>query len=123
MRTLNDLFEETVKDVYFAGNAILKALPKMAAKATSKDLKAAFKEHTEQTEGQVERLNKIFKLIGKKAEGKECPALKGLVEETEELMGEAKKPTYWTLGSSAARKPSNTTRLRATARCPRGPNN
>lgn len=90
MRTLNDLFEETLKDVYFAENAILKALPKMAAKATSKDLKAAFKEHTEQTEGQVERLNKIFKLIGKKPEGKECPALKGLVEETEELMGEAK---------------------------------
>ena len=90
MRTLNDLFEETLKDVYFAENAILKALPKMAAKAKAKDLKAAFKDHTQQTEGQVERLDKIFKLIGKKAEGKECPALKGLVEETEELMGEAK---------------------------------
>jgi ferritin-like metal-binding protein YciE len=89
MRTLDDLFEETLKDVYFAENAVLKALPKMAAKAKSKDLKAAFKERAEQTEGQVERLDTIFKLIGKKAEGKECPALKGLVEETEELMGEA----------------------------------
>jgi ferritin-like metal-binding protein YciE len=91
MRTLNELFEETLKDVYFAENAILKALPKMTQKATSKDLKAAFTEHVEQTEGQVERLEEIFKLLGKKAEGKECPALKGLVEETEELIGEADK--------------------------------
>ena len=89
MRTLNDLFEETLKDVYFAENAILKALPKMAGKAKSKDLKAAFTEHTKETEGQVKRLDKIFKLIGKTPEGKECPALKGLVEETEELMSEA----------------------------------
>ena len=89
MRTLNDLFEETLKDVYFAENAILKALPKMAQKASSKDLKAAFTEHAQETEGQVKRLDKVFKLIGKKPEGKECPALKGLVQETEELMSEA----------------------------------
>ncbi|MFM9849119.1 MAG: ferritin-like domain-containing protein [Hyphomicrobiaceae bacterium] len=89
MHTLNELFEETLKDVYFAENAILKALPKMAKQASSKDLKAAFTEHVEQTEGQVERLDKIFKLLGRKSEGKECPALKGLVEETEELIGEA----------------------------------
>jgi ferritin-like metal-binding protein YciE len=91
MRTLNELFEETLKDVYFAEKAILKALPKMTQQATSEDLKAAFTEHVEQTEGQVERLDKIFKLLGKKSEGKECPALKGLVEETEELIGEADK--------------------------------
>ena len=91
MRTLNELFEETLKDVYFAEKAILKALPKMTKQATSEDLKAAFTEHAEQTEGQVERLDKIFKLLGKKAEGKECPALKGLVEETEELISEADK--------------------------------
>ena len=64
MRTLNDLFEETLKDVYFAENAILKALPKMAQKASSKDLKAAFTEHAQETEGQVKRLDKVFKLIG-----------------------------------------------------------
>jgi ferritin-like metal-binding protein YciE len=79
MRTLNELFEETLKDVYFAEKAILKALPKMTKQATSEDLKAAFTEHAEQTEGQVQRLDKIFKLLGKKSEGKECPALKGLV--------------------------------------------
>jgi ferritin-like metal-binding protein YciE len=89
MQTLNELFEETLKDVYFAEKAILKALPKMTKQASSEDLKAAFTEHAEQTEGQVERLDKIFKLLGKKAQGKECPALKGLVEETEGLIGEA----------------------------------
>ena len=90
MHTLNDLFEETLKDVYFAENAILKALPKMESKATSKALKTAFSDHAEETQNQVKRLDKVFKLIGKKPEGKECPALKGLVKETEELMSEAK---------------------------------
>ncbi len=89
MDSLNELFEETLKDVYFAENAILKALPKMAKKATSKDLQKAFMSHLEETKGQVQRLDRVFKLIGSKSGGKECPALKGLVEETEELMSEA----------------------------------
>ncbi len=92
METLKEMFEETLKDVYFAENAIIKALPKMAEKAQSEELKAAFEEHLEETKGQVGRLDKIFKMLGSKAEGKECPALKGLVQETEELMGEAKNP-------------------------------
>jgi ferritin-like metal-binding protein YciE len=90
METLNDLFEDTLKDVYFAENEILKALPKMAKKATSKDLQQAFTDHAEETKGQVKRLDQIFKLLGKNAEGKECHALKGLVKEAEELMDEAK---------------------------------
>ncbi len=90
METLRELFEETLKDVYFAENAILKTLPKMAQKATSKDLQEAFTDHAKETQGQVKRLDKIFKQIGKKAEGKECHALKGLVQEAEELMAEAK---------------------------------
>ncbi len=90
METLNELFVETLKDVYFAENAILKALPKMASKASSTELKEAFMEHVEETKGHVQRLDKIFKLLGKKSEGKECPALKGLVQETEELISEAK---------------------------------
>ena len=92
MQTLNDLFVETLKDVYFAENAILKALPKMAKKAKSDDLKSAFTEHAEETEEHVKRLDKVFKILGQKPEGKECPALKGLVEETEELMSEASSP-------------------------------
>ena len=90
METLNDLFEDTLKDVYFAENEILKALPKMAKKATSEDLQQAFNDHAEETKGQVKRLDQIFKLLGKKPEGKECHALKGLVKEADELMETAK---------------------------------
>ena len=89
MKTLKDMFEETLKDVYFAENAIIKALPKMAQKAKSEDLKQAFNDHLEETKGQVKRLDQIFKLLGGKATAKECPAMKGLVQETEEFMGDA----------------------------------
>jgi len=89
METLKEMFEETLKDVYFAENAIIKALPKMAEKAQSEELKQAFTDHLEETKGQVKRLDKIFKLLGSKATGKECPAMKGLVQEAEEFMSEA----------------------------------
>ena len=92
METLKELFEETLKDVYYAEKAIIKALPKMAKKTKSPELKRAFEEHVEQTKGQVERLDEIFKLLGKRASGKTCPAIDGLVEETEELMSETKDP-------------------------------
>ena len=92
METLKEMFKETLKDVYFAENAIIKALPKMAKAASSEDLKEAFEEHLKETKGQVDRLDKIFKILGSKAEGKECPALKGLVQETEEFLSEAKSP-------------------------------
>jgi ferritin-like metal-binding protein YciE len=90
MDNLKQLFEETLKDVYFAEKQIIKALPKMAKKTKSPELKQAFEEHAEQTKGQVERLDQIFKLLGKKASGKECPALMGLVEEAEEIMSDTK---------------------------------
>jgi ferritin-like metal-binding protein YciE len=92
METLRELFEETLKDVYFAEKAIIKNLPKMAKQTKSPELRQAFEEHVEQTQAQVQRLEQIFKLLGKKAEGKECPALMGLVQETEEFMGEARSP-------------------------------
>ena len=109
MDTLKEMFEETLKDVYFAENAIIKALPKMAKKAQSEELKAAFEEHLEETKGQVGRLDKIFKMLGSKAEGKECPALKGLVQETEELMSEAKNPDVLTTSSTTPPAFANTT--------------
>jgi ferritin-like metal-binding protein YciE len=86
----DESFEDTLKDVYFAENEILKALPKMAKKATSEDLQQAFTDHAEETKGQIKRLEQIYKLLGEKTEGKECHALKGLVKEADELMGEAK---------------------------------
>jgi len=98
MDNLKELFEETLKDIYFAEKQIIKALPKMAKKTKSPALKAAFEEHLEQTKGQVERLDQVFKLLGKKAAGKECPALLGLVEEAEEIMSEAKDPDVLNAG-------------------------
>jgi ferritin-like metal-binding protein YciE len=92
MDSLAQLFEETLKDVYYAENAILKALPKMAKKTENPELRKAFEDHAEQTKGQVKRLEQVFKIIGKKASAKECHALKGLVEETEELMSDAETP-------------------------------
>lgn len=102
METLQDLFEETLRDIYYAEKAILKALPKMAKKASSEDLVAAFEEHLQQTEGQVARLEKIFKLIGKSARGKKCEAIEGLTKEADEIIKEAKSDTVRDAGMLAA---------------------
>lgn len=87
---LNDLFFETVKDIYFAEKQILKALPKMAKAAQSPDLKAAFETHREQTEGQIQRLEQVFELLGKPARGKTCDAILGILEEGKEVMEDFK---------------------------------
>lgn len=87
METFEQLFEETLRDIYYAEKTILKALPKMAKKASSKDLSAAFNEHLSQTEGQVARLEQIFKMIGKSARGKKCEAIEGLTAEADEIIG------------------------------------
>ena len=93
METFSELFEETLKDIYYAEKAILKALPKMSKKARSKKLQVAFTKHQEETEGQVERLEQVFELLGKRATGKKCPAIEGIIEEAEEVMKEAKDDT------------------------------
>ena len=93
MEKFSELFEETLKDIYYAEKAILKALPKMAKKSSSSKLEAAFTRHQKETERQVERLDEVFKLIGKRASGKDCPAIDGIIEEAEELMKEAKDDT------------------------------
>ncbi len=90
MKTLHDLFEATLKDVYYAEATILKALPKMIKAVKSPDLKAAFQAHLEETKGQVGRLDQVFKLIDVKPQGKKCPVIDGLVEECEELIEDAK---------------------------------
>ncbi|NEX00159.1 DUF892 family protein, partial [Rhodopseudomonas sp. BR0G17] len=71
-KDLNDLFLDTLKDVYFAEKQILKALPKMAKAATSDKLRAAFEKHRDETEGQIERLEQVFELLEKPARGKTC---------------------------------------------------
>jgi len=89
-KTLEDLFLETLKDIYYAERKILKALPKMARAAQSDELRMAFEKHKDQTEGQVERLQKIFELMGKRAQGKTCPAIEGIIDEGEEIIEEFK---------------------------------
>lgn len=85
-KTLEDLFHDTLKDIYYAERKILKALPKMARAASSPDLKAAFEKHKEETETHVERLQQVFELMGKRPQGKTCDAIEGIVSEGEEII-------------------------------------
>ncbi len=87
---LNELFEHTLEDIYFAERQILKALPKMVKAAQSKELAKAFDHHLEETKEQVARLEDVFKSLGKKPKGEECPAIEGIIKEAEELMGDIK---------------------------------
>ena len=89
-KTLETLFHETLKDIYYAERKILKALPKMARGASSPELKAAFEKHRDQTEQHVERLQQVFELLGKRAQGKTCEAIEGLIAEGEEILEEFK---------------------------------
>ena len=92
-KTLEDLFHDTLKDIYYAERKILKALPKMKRAAQSEALKAAFEKHAEETQGQVERLTQVFEIIGKPARGKTCDAIEGIIAEGEEIMDEFKDTT------------------------------
>jgi ferritin-like metal-binding protein YciE len=89
-KTLEDLFYETLKDIYYAEKTIVKALPKMAKNANSDELRQAFEQHLEETQGQVERLEQVFELIDKPARAKTCEAIKGLTEEAKEVMKDFK---------------------------------
>lgn len=85
-KNLEDLFHETLKDIYYAERKILKALPRMARGASSQKLKSAFEKHKEETEEHVERLQQVFEIIGKRPRAKTCPAIDGIIEEGEEIM-------------------------------------
>jgi ferritin-like metal-binding protein YciE len=87
-KDLQELFLDTLKDIYYAEKHILKALPKMAKAAISDKLRAAFEKHHDETETQVERLEKIFDILGKPARGKKCDAIEGIIDEGKEVMEE-----------------------------------
>jgi ferritin-like metal-binding protein YciE len=89
-KTLETLFHETLKDIYYAERKILKALPKMAKAATSPDLKAAFEKHRMETEVQIERLQQVFEIFGKRPQAKTCDAIEGIIAEGEEIMDDFK---------------------------------
>ena len=101
-KTLNDLFLDTLKDIYYAEKQILKTLPKMSKAAQSAELKAGFEQHAAETEVQIERLEQVFELIGKPARGKTCDAILGIIEEGKSIMDEYKDTVALDAGLVAA---------------------
>ena len=87
---LDDLFHETLKDIYYAEKKILTALPKMAKGAQSEDLRAAFEKHEGETKKQVGRVEQVFEIIKQPARGKTCAAINGIIDESKEVMKEFK---------------------------------
>jgi ferritin-like metal-binding protein YciE len=92
IKTMDDLFLHTLRDIYYAENKIVKALPDMIAKATNPELKAGLEKHRSETEGQIERLEQIFQLLDVEAEGVKCPAIDGILEEADDVGGEVNDP-------------------------------
>jgi len=101
-KKLDDLFHDTLKDIYFAEKKILVSLPKMAKAAQSPALKKAFEKHRGETEGQVKRLEQVFGLIDKKPQAKTCDAIMGIVKEGKEIMDEYKRSPALDSGLLAA---------------------
>jgi ferritin-like metal-binding protein YciE len=102
MQTLEDLYEDLLKDLYSAEKQLVKALPKMAKNAESPDLQKAFEEHLDQTEQHVERIERIFSDLGSSPRGKKCVGMEGLIEEGDELLKEDVDPDVLDAGLIAA---------------------
>ena len=102
LQTLEDLYADLLKDLYSAEKQLVKALPKMAKNAQASDLQRAFQEHLRQTEGQVERLERIFTEMGGSPRGKKCVGMEGLIEEGNELLKEKAEPEVLDAGLIAA---------------------
>ena len=85
IKTLDDLFVHTLQDIYYAENQITKALPTMIKKATDPQLKQGFETHLRETEGQIKRLEQVFKMHGQSAKGVDCPAIDGIIKEANEV--------------------------------------
>jgi ferritin-like metal-binding protein YciE len=85
---LKDLFLDELKDIYWAEKHLAKALPKMSKSATSDELRSALEQHLTETESQIQRLEQVFNILGRKAMGKKCEAMEGLVEEGKHMMEE-----------------------------------
>lgn len=101
-KNLEDFFLDSLKDIYWAENALVKTLPKMFDNATDQKLKTAIKTHLEQTKEHVKRLEQVFESIGEKAEGKKCMAMDGLIKEGEEILEETQEGAVRDAGIIAA---------------------
>ncbi|MBB5278600.1 hypothetical protein HNR26_004701 [Rhizobium rosettiformans] len=114
-KTLDDLFLDTLKDIYFAEKQILKALPKMARAANSEEGKAGFLQHRDETQGQIERLEQVFELLGKAARGPAKP-FRALLPRAKRSSRSSRSLRLWMQGSSHPPRQSSTTRSPVTAR-------
>lgn len=101
-KTMENLFYDGLKDIYYAEKKIVKALPKMAKGAQSEEVAQAFEKHKEESEVHIERLEEIFEIFGKRAQGKTCPAIDGIIEEGEEILEEFKDSPALDAGLIAA---------------------
>lgn len=101
-KSLQDLLEDSLKDIYWAEKALTKALPKMSDKATSERLKNAIESHLSETEGQISRLEQVFEIIGTRAEAKKCDAMEGLIEEANGIIEETESGPVRDAGIIAA---------------------
>jgi ferritin-like metal-binding protein YciE len=88
IQNMDDLLLHGLQDIYYAENQIVKALPKLIDNATNRDLTKGLKNHLQETKKQIERLDQVFKKLGKQPEGVKCPAIDGLIEEGDEIAGE-----------------------------------
>jgi ferritin-like metal-binding protein YciE len=92
IRSLDDLFVHTLRDIYYAENQILKALPTMMEKATEPELRKGFESHLRETEGHIRRLEEVFVLHGVDIKGVDCPAIDGIIEESDDIAGDIADP-------------------------------
>ena len=102
LRSMDDLIYTHLQDIYYAEKQLLKALPKLAKKATNEQLEQAFLTHRDETETHVERLEKAFEMIGKKPRAKKCEAIAGIIAEGEEVVSEAEEEDVRDAGMLAA---------------------
>jgi ferritin-like metal-binding protein YciE len=92
IKNMDDLFVHTLRDIYYAENQIVKALPDMIEQAGDPALRQGFESHLAETKGQVRRLDEVFRLLGKEPSGIDCPAIDGIIDETEDVTGEVDDP-------------------------------
>ena len=92
IRTMDDLFVHTLRDIYYAENQIVKSLPAMVQKANSPELKQAFQAHLAETQNQIKRLEEVFRLHGQEVKGVDCEAIDGILDEAQSIMGNVADP-------------------------------
>jgi ferritin-like metal-binding protein YciE len=103
MSTIEELFEHELKDIYGAEHSLLAALEQMAGESSDREIKRGFQQHRKETQGQIRRLEKVFKMLGQKAAAETCPGIDGLVKEKKAFMRERPSPElleYYNVGAA-----------------------